>query len=861
MKKYIAGFMALTVAASTLFSTTIFASSEIVVAVPRVIGVKTLGQGETSVGMLAGWTQGSTPASATAPELRLEIRDTKHLATSDEDIVLEFTLALENAEFKGQVSEAGVTPIEYDSLTAEDFVEMVVILNSDGSVTENIPNIEVKDGNFSKDEVTFTLTTAGEDRDTHRLRTGNVIVVDLASVLQRSASNMTAIVNVESNDMGIESTDIVYAQVIDRGFTATIRGTDQVAIDESVVLSNRITIKETVSGSFVGETPAVAETEESEGTARVSATEFTFQLSKGFAFVNPDKFEFDGVRGLPTDIDADKFTIEIETVDGEPVKEFSIRDMEIEATTAKIGDVASIKITSKNLNTVSLEVAEVVDYTVILSVDQSKDVPVMFSGVDAKSTGLTLSSDATNTLEIQIEESFPGAWSMRDGFDFTLPEGVYVTDVNVLEVNNFLQDGELVSANEFEEVMKTAYINGKYEGFNFKRRSFDDVDHTLATDKAKVTFQLTLVAEPDFEGEVEFGFEGSLLDTQTVVVAEFMKPFTVSAEQNDVIIDYRNTKIDTAIVVKETEAGILGEGATINFSVDRGDYIQFERGASFTVSEESDMEVKGSTDIANGILSFEVVDESYDKPATVTIDGMELFMQRSIPAGAYDLTVSSSMEEAFLAQDLFGEGTIAEKGREDLVGDYTSYSKVVNKAFVNVVTAGSDKDNTFTTKIVVPIGEMYITAGTKTIELDVPAYISPAGFTMLPVRAVANALGVDTNSVLWNDATKSVTIMYGQRIITMQVGQNYLTINGSVVPTSTAPEIKDGRSFLPLRDLAVALGVSDIHWDPDNRTATLNGGEGVNTVSNEEATVEPTVVAPINLDFQEEIEVEMEDEI
>ena len=94
---------------------------------------------------------------------------------------------------------------------------------------------------------------------------------------------------------------------------------------------------------------------------------------------------------------------------------------------------------------------------------------------------------------------------------------------------------------------------------------------------------------------------------------------------------------------------------------------------------------------------------------------------------------------------------------------------------------------------------------------------------MLPVRAVAVALGIDTNNVLWNQPTKTVTILYGQRIITMTAGQKVVNVNGSALPATAAVEIVNNRTFLGMRDLATALGVTDITWDAATQTATLNG--------------------------------------
>ena len=113
-------------------------------------------------------------------------------------------------------------------------------------------------------------------------------------------------------------------------------------------------------------------------------------------------------------------------------------------------------------------------------------------------------------------------------------------------------------------------------------------------------------------------------------------------------------------------------------------------------------------------------------------------------------------------------------------------------------------------------------AGSTEIALDVPAYISN-GYTMLPVRAVTKALS-GSAIVRWDDATKTVTITFGQRVISMTVGSKQMMINGVSVAMQAACEIMDSRAFIPLRDLGYALGLNDskISWDDSTKTATLN---------------------------------------
>ena len=217
-------------------------------------------------------------------------------------------------------------------------------------------------------------------------------------------------------------------------------------------------------------------------------------------------------------------------------------------------------------------------------------------------------------------------------------------------------------------------------------------------------------------------------------------------------------------------------------------------------------------------------------------------MARSIAAGAYDLQLITNANIDMYAEELATTETVAARTVENAFATTKTGTKytvaddkdfvddaVINKdsvdyatvkeGFVNVITAS------FTKKVVVPVGEKYLIAGEEQVALDVPAYISAAGYTMLPVRAVATALGINNNNVLWNQASRTVTILYGQRIITMVAGQKVVTVNGNTIPASATVQIKDGRTFLPMRDLATALGVTDITWDAATKTATMNGNQ------------------------------------
>ena len=156
----------------------------------------------------------------------------------------------------------------------------------------------------------------------------------------------------------------------------------------------------------------------------------------------------------------------------------------------------------------------------------------------------------------------------------------------------------------------------------------------------------------------------------------------------------------------------------------------------------------------------------------------------------------------------------------DVDGVFKYKALVCNDSYVEVVTQARDQDDSTTNrKIVITIGATTMAVGTETITLDTPAYINAENYTELPLRAVSEAFGATVN---WDDASRTVTIMMGQRIVSMTIGSKTMYINGTPVAMNTAPEITNERTFVPVRDLANALGISKIDWNEASATVTLN---------------------------------------
>lgn len=815
MKRFISLAMASVMAAS-LLPATAFAATGGVKATAKVIGAENYTEGE----MNQKGSEGII-AQKDAPELQLTFTTADYASSSVPEAEIELTL--DKADFLQNDSETVVS----SKTTEDDLTGLIYLKDDDGTyaLTKDTDNDNyVFDTDSSDETVTPLKDAAGNtitisdldvyDTDnlsfvlTGQMERGWVLSYNLTSKLTKTSKNTQATVTVDSSDIILTNgDDLVYASIESKGIDASVKKLKDVAVEEVVTIED-LKIEPSVGANM----EAVVD----------EGDEITLKLNSGFEFANNDNnkitIKADGTTITPeVEYEDDEIVI---TVDGDisaDVDTLTISGIKVEATSAKEGATATIKVSASGNDSVSIEVATVVDYAVSMSVDEDEDVPVIYSGVDVDNTGITDDSDH-ESLEVSIDETFAGAWDNSKKFTLSLPEGVYAADVDVVV------DGIDLDREDFID----AYDNGEYEYFEFDKRIFEENDSDNDPYEMDVTF--TLVADPDFEGDVVLTLSGDAMEEQEVTIAKFVKPYTVSAQQNDLTIDYRNTEIPTDVVITEAEAGLWEKGTEFALSLDK---IDFDDDASVTADDKSGMEIK-DVKTKDGEIRFTVDSESDGEPATLTVSDLTLYMDRNLPAGAYDLNMYAldmlGVDSAEKAEDFDGsdykaadkgyltQTLLADEDTTVFVGDESDDIDYTAKTgFVNIVTAGSDTTG-FTTKLTVPIGENYLIAGETKVELDAPAYINAEGYTMLPVRAISTSLGIDNNNVLWDQATKTVTILYGDRIISMTAGASVMYVNGSSIPTSSSVEIVNDRTFLPMRDLATALGVTDLTWDTDPTT-------------------------------------------
>ena len=823
MKKFLSMVMATAMVVS-LVPATAFAASDDVKATAKVVDAE-------------NYTEGATKDRPIGDDAEVQLTVTTADYTKS-DSTAEITFTLDNAKFANGFDIAYIKADGVNYTWGEDgsgkwgFVDKnkKLLTGANGQEISISSDDWTENGNsyVGLDEVTFELKG--------QLERGWVVAVTMNSTMDKATKGKTATVTVDSDDIKITNgDDLVYAAIEAEGIKASVKDTVDVATEEVATLKD---VKvETTVGDF----------EDFVTIGGTSKDELKLKLNSGFEFVYDAATKIDGVAMDKDWYDDDEIVIPLKDAALTGAADtWTIEGLKVEATSAKAGSTATVRVYLTGCDTVSVEVAKTVDYTVAMTVDEDEDVPVIYSGVDVENTGITDDSDH-ESLEVTIKESFAGAWNNSKDFTLSLPEGVYLADnVSISTDGDFFLKNHtaptfgMSPAGNMTTWFRDAYKEGNYVDLTFERRTWDETnpDNAAIDEPAEVSFTLTLVADPNFEGDVVLKLTGDAVEEQEVTIAKFVKPFVVEAQQNDMQIDYRNTEIPTSVVIKEAEAGLWDKGTSFVLALDK---IDFDDEGKIAVDEKSGLEikdnkVKGTSYDNNDAIEFTVDSRSDDEPAVVTISGMQLYMQRSLPAGAYDLkvvspemlginTLTGYLDEIVLNGGLTEDPIDATHERRIVNINDDFYSEVAKAGFVNIITAGREDTDSFTTKVVVPVGESYLISGENKVEIPVPAYINAAGYTMLPLRAVAVALGINENNVLWDQTTRTATVMYGSKIINMTYGQKVVYVNGAMIPATAAVEITNDRMFLGLRDLGNALGVTDITWDAATKTATLNGNK------------------------------------
>jgi len=89
--------------------------------------------------------------------------------------------------------------------------------------------------------------------------------------------------------------------------------------------------------------------------------------------------------------------------------------------------------------------------------------------------------------------------------------------------------------------------------------------------------------------------------------------------------------------------------------------------------------------------------------------------------------------------------------------------------------------------------------------MDVAPF-SEEGRSFVPLRFLAQALGVLGEDIIWDEQEQLVKISSQGRTVILRVGEKKIEVDGQIKPMDVAPVEREGRIFLLAQYVAEALG-------------------------------------------------------
>ncbi|MDR2648900.1 MAG: copper amine oxidase N-terminal domain-containing protein, partial [Clostridiales bacterium] len=540
-----------------------------------------------------------------------------------------------------------------------------------------------------------------------------------------------------------------------------------------------------------------------------------------------------------------------------------------------------------NITEQDVLVAKRVDW--LLGLKTLTTVPTLVSGryIGPSWDGTDADDNTHKTARVQLYESAANSWWGSRTTVLALP----ATDNNTVKGAKFrrveVHDRDHISTSQ--DIKDTRFVSALYSSSSNTQKTTTNVPtdegvylndgekHGAITvndnkitisnislngkDKAWINFDLWVSVEYGFgkqSGDLKLSIDPSstsitgaaAAELPSVVIAHIVDPITVSANVSDVKIGYQY-QTTSDIQIKENGAGYLLKNKTVKVSITdlissdlfftNDTKIQVTAGdlkinniyatgqGGFTSQSRSWLEATSGT----GTLSFDI-ERASTTASTVTISNVAVKLDRTVPVtnkNSYQAVVwGTAVAENY--------GLIDDSGRTwkadfNTVGEFLPY--------INVISSADDASSILTQEVRVTIGESFYVVNGKTYSMDAVAYISTASnSTMVPLRFVANAFGLRDDQILWDDSTKTATILAPNRTLQFTLNKSTMLVNGTAV-TMVSPdgkavvaEIKTinglGRMYLPFRALGNAFGIP-VDWEADTNTAIYNKGANANGTS------------------------------
>lgn len=446
--------------------------------------------------------------------------------------------------------------------------------------------------------------------------------------------------------------------------------------------------------------------------------------------------------------------------------------LKINETKAKTGDVVVEVGGSSNVSPDELVVAKYVEYGATV---KEGTVNTVFAGRDDANIG-----------EFYIEENAAGSIYAGRSITLTLPSYArWKTDLSKVDID--VEDGD-IDIGDLSLVDDERHI--------LKIRIDDD---STSASKIKFTDDTEIEIAPNASGDIVIEVGGTAGVSGSVKVATIKAPVTIEASSTpDLKIGLANQAAGD-LIITEAQKGALMEDGTLTLEAPPG--VVFAAVPKVEVIE-GDVDLGTATlapkdDESNRLLNIPIKSES-TKASKIKVSGIKFTVYRNVPEGPVTVKVKGSAVQKTAS------------------GEWANFTTVASTNNAKVVTPAPGEQKVSASFV---IGSTTYKVNGVEQTMDVAPYIKD-GRTFMPLRYVGLSLGVAEQNILWDDVAKTATLMKGDKVVQVKIGSTALIVNGVTINMDVAPEIKDGRTMMPLRFIAQAFG-AELTWDDATKTASF----------------------------------------
>ncbi|MCP1357747.1 copper amine oxidase N-terminal domain-containing protein [Aneurinibacillus migulanus] len=583
-------------------------------------------------------------------------------------------------------------------------------------------------------------------------------------------------VKVEPMDSTISGGEYTFA-VIQTGQTTAV--VDEVkSIGNSEADGGVIRIEEAVAGKV------------KRGTSSVK-----LQLPSQFEWKNISLKGSGGFNGASLSnvvINGNTLTATLNIPSGDKTRGFLYLTPRIKAKSdAKPGDVL-VSIFGTELSDAEVVVAKYQEWGATIKVEQVNQI-------------LSSKFDDKKVVKMTIEETAPNAFIGGREVEVEFPSSVKI-------VGTMLPNGNIVRHTiNYSGSDVNGTVNSDSNKVSFK------IPATASSSKRKLVFEAAIAVKTGTFGEIQATVEGAGIGKQSILVSKVVPPVVPKpaaegklgiGSQGQGIPDIFLAETMPRAVKQSVDLGSLGrsEGYVL---------VYFPKGVTFTTTPkvevmEGDLRIEpGSVQIvkAEGItikpedmeeaLKFDIKGES-TKPSKIRISGITLGLDRNLPEGTVEAKIA---------------GTALSHPFNSKVFNITSGSSF---KVANVITPAPNEVKTSGSFV---IGGTAYRVGDVEKKMDIAPYIKN-NRTYLPVRYVAEVLGIDENNIIWDKNLQMVSLLKGNKVVQITIGKKRIVVNGTSIPIDVVPEFKNDRVMLPITHISQALG-SQVRWDAKKQTVYI----------------------------------------